>query len=118
MHPLDNVIWTALNTRQSEFAESFGEARRFVPEVSPLAAFAEPTREGYESLAGLAGVGGTIRLFLDMPYQTRKGWSLLNGSPMPEMVYEGDGLRPAGSSFGPTQGRLGELFPHKANAEI
>lgn len=118
MHPLDNVIWTALNTRQSEFAEAFGQARRFTPEVSPLAAFAEPTREGYESLAALVGVGGTIRLFLDAPYQARAGWSILNGSPMPEMVYESAGLRPADSPFGLAQGRLGELSPHNANAEI
>ena len=44
MHPLDNIIWKALTTRQAEFAESFDQARRFVPEVSPLAAFREPTR--------------------------------------------------------------------------
>jgi len=120
MHPLDNVIWTALNTRQSEFAESYGQARRFMPEVSPLAAFVEPTREGYESLAGLMGAGGTIRLFLDMPYQTHAGWSFVAGSPMPEMVYTGAsapisesssaGLRPADSR--------GRLSPHESNVEI
>jgi ribosomal protein S18 acetylase RimI-like enzyme len=110
MHPLDNVIWTALNTRQSEFAEAFGQASRFMPEVSPLAAFAEPTREGYESLAGLVSTGVAIRLFLDMPYEPRAGWSLLNGSPMPEMVYEGAGLRPADSR--------GRLSPHEADPEI
>lgn len=107
MHPLDNVIWNALNTRQSEFAESCGQARRFMPEVSPLAGFAEPTQEGYESLAGLVGAGGTIRLFLDTPYETRDGWSLLNGSPMPEMVYEG-----AGAPI------LERLSPHEANAHF
>jgi GNAT superfamily N-acetyltransferase len=124
MHPLDNVIWTALNTRQSKFAEAYGQARRFMPEVSPLAAFAEPTEEGYEALAGLVGAGGTIRLFLDTPYQARAGWSLLNGSPMPEMVYTGAsapisetsaGLRPADS-----RGRLSpHEFPHhNADPEI
>jgi ribosomal protein S18 acetylase RimI-like enzyme len=122
MHPLDNVIWTALHTRQSEFAETFGQARKFVAEVSPLAAFAEPTAEGYESLAGLVGVGGTLRLFLDAPYRAQAGWSMLNGSPMPEMVYEGAGLRPADSPFGLAQGRLGELSlyerPRNADTEI
>lgn len=120
MHPLDNVIWTALNTRQSEFAEAFGQARRFMPEVSPLAAFAEPTQEGYESLAGLVGAGGTIRLFLDAPYQARAGWSLLNGSPMPEMVYEDTSAlisepSPAGLRRADSRRRLS---PHKSNAEI
>jgi predicted GNAT family acetyltransferase len=98
MHPLDNIIWKALTTRQAEFAESFNQARRFTPEVSPLAAFHEPTPEGYESLAGLVDPQGTIGLFLDAPYQPRPGWSLLAGAPMPEMVYEGDGLPSSSSS--------------------
>jgi predicted GNAT family acetyltransferase len=88
MHPLDNIIWKALTTRQAEFAESFGHARRFMPEISPLAAFPEPTPEGYESLAGLVGTGATIGLFLESPYQSHPGWSFLAGAPMPEMVYE------------------------------
>jgi ribosomal protein S18 acetylase RimI-like enzyme len=99
MHPLDNVIWQALTTRQAQFAESFNQARRFVPEVSPLGGFREPTPEGYESLAGLLGNGRTVGLFLEAPYQGRAGWTLLAGAPMPEMVYEGvsfwAGLRPA-----------------------
>jgi predicted GNAT family acetyltransferase len=89
MHPLDNVIWKALTTRQAEFAESFHRARRFVPEVSPLAALREPTRAGYESLAGLLGTRGTVGLFLEVRYQEQPGWSFVAGAPMPEMVYEG-----------------------------
>jgi len=89
MHPLDNVIWKALTTRQAEFAESFNQARRFIPEVSPLGGFCEPTREGYESLEGLVGTGGTIGLFLEAPYQPQAGWSFVAGAPMPEMFYEG-----------------------------
>jgi predicted GNAT family acetyltransferase len=88
MHPLDNVIWKALTTRQAEFAESFNQARRFMPEVSPLAALSEPAPEGYESLAALLGTQGTVGLFLEMPYQPRPGWSFVAGAPMPEMVYE------------------------------
>jgi predicted GNAT family acetyltransferase len=89
MHPLDNIIWKALSTRQAQFAESFNQARRFMPEVTPLAAFREPTAEGYDSLAGLLGTRGTVGLFLEKPYQAQAGWSLVAGAPMPEMVYEG-----------------------------
>jgi predicted GNAT family acetyltransferase len=89
MHPLDNVIWKALTTRQAGFAESFGEARRFVPEISPLGGFCEPTPEGYESLAELVGRHATVGLFLQMPYRERAGWTFVAGAPMPEMVYEG-----------------------------
>jgi predicted GNAT family acetyltransferase len=97
-----------LTTRQSGFAESFGQARRFVPEVSPLAAFPEPTREGYESLAGLVGTGATIGLFLEAPYQPQAGWSFVAGAPMPEMVYEGAGVPARQSSSDPEIVELGD----------
>jgi ribosomal protein S18 acetylase RimI-like enzyme len=120
MHPLDNIIWKALTTRQAEFAESFNQARRFLPEVSPLAAFREPTTEGYESLAGLVSRGATIGLFLEEAYQPRAGWSLVAGAPMPEMVYEsprGALPRPSGAGLRPSDSR-GRLSPHKPDPEI
>jgi ribosomal protein S18 acetylase RimI-like enzyme len=89
MHPLDNIIWHALTTRQAEFAQSFGEARRFVPEVGPLAAFLEPNDAGYESLAGLVTTTGTIAVFLDSPYQPRRGWSVVAGAPLLQMAHSG-----------------------------
>lgn len=88
MHPLDNVIWTALTTRQAVFAESTDEACRFVPEVSPLAAFREPTARGYESLAELLPEQGTIGLFLKAPYESRAGWKFVAGAPLVQMVYQ------------------------------
>ncbi len=99
MHPLDNVIWTALTTRQAEFAESCLEARRFVPEVTSLAGFSEPTAQGYESLKGLLGSRGTIALFLPEPYQPRSGWELAGSAPLLQMVCENGGA--AGSGLQP-----------------
>jgi len=107
MHPLDNVIWKALTTRQAEFAESFNQARRFMPEISPLAAFREPTPQGYESVAGLLGTRGTVGLFLEEPYQARPGWSFVAGAPMPEMVYEGASVPLDRSSSDPQIVELG-----------
>src|SRR5258708_12467470 len=86
MHPLDNIIWNALTTRQTEFAESFGQARRFMPDVTALGAFHEPTPEGYESLAGLLDTRGTVALFLHEPYQNRAGWERVAGAPLLPMV--------------------------------
>src|SRR5271154_7077455 len=88
MHPLDNVIWKALTTRQVEFAESFDQARRFMPEITSLSALLEPTARGYESLKELVGTRGTIALFLEVPYQPRPGWDLVASASMPQMVYE------------------------------
>lgn len=86
MHPLDNVIWQALTTRHTQFAESHDDARRFVHEVGPLGAFREHGRHGYESLAGLVGEGGTVGLFLDEPYTDQPGWEFMVGAPLLQMI--------------------------------
>jgi ribosomal protein S18 acetylase RimI-like enzyme len=88
VHPLENVIWHALTTRQAEFAETCGQARRFVREVTLLSAFEESSEEGYESLTGLVGSGGTAALFLDDPYQHRSGWETIAAAPLLQMVCE------------------------------
>jgi predicted GNAT family acetyltransferase len=88
MHALDNVIWQALTTRHAHFAESFERARRFVREVTSLAAFEEESPQGYAALAGLVGVGGTAALFLDSEYEPRPGWELAAAAPLLQMVWE------------------------------
>jgi ribosomal protein S18 acetylase RimI-like enzyme len=87
MH-LENVIWHALNTRQAHFAESCNTARRFMREVTSLCAFAEPTDDGYEGLARLAGPGGTAAIFLDRPYEPRPGLDYVVGAPLLQMICE------------------------------
>ncbi len=86
MHPLDNVIWQALTTRQTAFAESHDQARRFFREVTLLAGFLEPSARGYASLAELAGAGGTAALFLESPYVPQPGWELVMSTGLPQMV--------------------------------
>ncbi len=87
MHPLDNVIWNALTTRQSHFAEASGSARKFQPAVTLLSGFEAPDDKGYASLAGLAADGGTLAVFLDAPYEQRPGWEWIAGAPLLQMVY-------------------------------
>jgi ribosomal protein S18 acetylase RimI-like enzyme len=107
MHPLDNVIWKALTTRHAKFAESFDQARRFIPEITSLAAFLEPTDRGYESLAGLLRAHGTIALFLHEPHQPRPGWNLVAATPMPQMVYGSASVPLSRSSSDPEVIELG-----------
>jgi ribosomal protein S18 acetylase RimI-like enzyme len=92
MHPLDNVIWQALTTRQTHCAEICGEARWFLRDITLLSAFREPSDKGYDSLAALAGRGGTAALFLDEPYRPRPGWELLAGPPLLQMIFENGNL--------------------------
>lgn len=86
MHPLDNVIWQALTTRQSEFAEACGEARRFVPEITSLTAMSQPDAHGYASLAGLVAPGATALLSLVSPYEPQPGWDVVVTFPGLQMV--------------------------------
>jgi ribosomal protein S18 acetylase RimI-like enzyme len=89
MHPLDNVVWHSLNTRHAALAESFDEARRFIPGISTIAGFREPTERGYASLAKLCEAGHVVNLALNEPLEhAPRGWSFVRGTPMPQMVYE------------------------------
>ena len=95
MHPLDNVIWQALTTRQAQFAEGLDGARRFIREVTLLSAFEEPTADGYAALAGLVGAD-TTAVFLDEPYDARPEWDFVAGAPLLQMVCEnGARVRPS-----------------------
>lgn len=94
MHPLENVIWQALTTRQAHFAKSGQHARRFPREVSPLSGFEAPSDEGYGSLASLVPAGATIGVFLNEAYETRPGWEFVAGAPLLQMICE-NGKTPA-----------------------
>ena len=95
MHPLDNVIWQALTTRQTQFAEVCDPARRFVQDVTLLCAFEEPSDSGYAALGRLIGEGGTGAIFLDAEYEPRSGWDFVAGAPLLQMVCgNGDGAGP------------------------
>jgi ribosomal protein S18 acetylase RimI-like enzyme len=95
MHPLDNIIWQALTTRHSQFAERHGNAARFTPEVTLFAGFDGDPAEGYASLSKLVGPGETVRLFLESPYEDRQGWTHVGGAGVVEMVWEMESGRPA-----------------------
>jgi ribosomal protein S18 acetylase RimI-like enzyme len=95
MHPLDNVIWHALTTRQTQFAEGSAKARRFVREVSPLSGFEEPSDTNYSALAGLVGDGATTAVFLDQPFTQHPGWEFVVGAPLVQMVCDKPASFPA-----------------------
>lgn len=88
MHPLDNVIWSALTTRQAHFSEGSGEARKFVTEISPLAGFREPSAENYDALRRLVEDESAVGVFLAQPYREQRGWSVIAGAPLLQMVCE------------------------------
>ncbi|MGA2718991.1 MAG: GNAT family N-acetyltransferase [Candidatus Acidiferrales bacterium] len=84
-NPLDNPIWAALTTRRSEFAEGTGLARRFHPEVTSLAGFAEASKEAYASLADLLSDGQPAALFLPTEQNPPPGWRTIDSMPLLQM---------------------------------
>jgi len=91
LHPLDNPIWTALTTNQSRFAQVSELARKFVPEVGPLAGFEQPTREAYASLGKLVPVGNRAGLFLEAPANRddveAAGFKIVEQDSLLQMIY-------------------------------
>lgn len=60
--PLDRPIWSALTTRQRAFSLGDGRARRFDPEVGPLAAIGEDDAAHLDALSALIDRRGPVVL--------------------------------------------------------
>src|SRR5258707_14362590 len=95
MHPLDNVIWNALTTRQEKFAEIGEYGRKFLPEVTSLAGINEPSPEAYAALRKLVRERETIALFLKERYQPQEGWALAGRAPALRVGCQNSGERRA-----------------------
>jgi ribosomal protein S18 acetylase RimI-like enzyme len=89
--PLSNIIFQALTTRQAGFSQTAGKARRFLPEIGPLAGFSEPADPDFDALAQLAWRGPVV-IFLDAPFDPRAGWKAVDSAPLVLMVWHGSGL--------------------------
>ena len=99
MHPLDNVIWRALTTRQAHLGEQVDSAYKFNKEVSLLGGLAEPSRGAYQSMALLLGTGERVGLFLEEVPGAVAGMSVVSTVPLLQMVCEnGDAQRVASDS--------------------
>jgi ribosomal protein S18 acetylase RimI-like enzyme len=83
---LDNPIWNALRTGHRELAVVQGEARRYPPEIGPLAGTPDQSLESYAALRELAGPGGLLGLFFPDPPAPPAGWSLFRGGVLTQMV--------------------------------
>lgn len=59
-HPLDRTAWNALGGRQAEFALGGEAARRFKPEIGPIAAVADHKEASLKALADLVPAGSKI----------------------------------------------------------
>jgi ribosomal protein S18 acetylase RimI-like enzyme len=73
-HPLDNPSWAALTGPQRHLAEFAGSAARYLPQVSPFVAVADPADPRcWADLAALVGAGNPFALA--GPDALPEGWS-------------------------------------------
>ena len=98
---LDNPIWNALSTRQSQFAEGNDFARRFQPEIGPLAGLREQSTDAYQSLGRLLKPGEPAVLFLEEKPRLPEGWNLLKHDSLVQMIRPNP---PENSAFGTATG--------------
>jgi hypothetical protein len=76
LESLDNPIWFALITEHRLLARSHGLARRYPPDVSPLAALLHPTSDAFADLQRLVSPGEHVALFTTSPLDVPSDWQV------------------------------------------
>jgi len=94
MLPLDNAVWTALTTKQSQVAHSSALARRFPPEMTLLGALAANTAMAFDSLAQLIQ-RDAVTLYFTSPPQIPSGWEIVRAVELQQMVQETEATPPS-----------------------
>src|SRR5580693_1661383 len=85
---LDNPIWFALTTDHETLARSHGLARRYPPDVSPLAALLHPTNDAFADLQRLVSAGEHVALFTASPLDVPGDWQVDRSRWIDQMICE------------------------------
>jgi ribosomal protein S18 acetylase RimI-like enzyme len=87
-HPLDNPIWNSLLTEHSSLAISNHQARRYPSAIGPLSGITHQSPENYKALRSLAGTEGILVLFCAEKPAPARGWTLIRGGVLTQMICE------------------------------
>ncbi len=88
MHPLDNPIWSALQTGSRRFAKGTGAAQYFERAVALFAGLRHNTTADLEELAALFPPESVVILFTPAEVPLPACWQLQFQKPLLQMVYE------------------------------
>jgi ribosomal protein S18 acetylase RimI-like enzyme len=102
MHPLDQPIWNALNTRQQMLAEGGAQARRYPPAIAPFADMADMSAQSFAALGALMSPSDQVVLFTRDAVVPPRDFKILLAATGEQMVGT-----PAESSGGTDAVRLG-----------
>ena len=90
-HPLENPAWYALTGPQADFAESYGQAVRFRPDMCPFAALPSGVDDGaWADLATLGGGAGSTVVIAGPERTPPPGWTAV--MDLPGVQFDGTGL--------------------------
>jgi ribosomal protein S18 acetylase RimI-like enzyme len=88
LESLDNPIWFALTTQHRLLSRSHGLARRYPPDVSPLAALLHPTNDAFADLQRLVSPGEQVALFTAGPLDVPGDWQVDRSRWIDQMICE------------------------------
>lgn len=103
VHILDRPVWNALSTRQAEFAVGGERARRFAPDIGPLAGARDDSPGSLAALAELVPDDGSLLLLQADPIALpsalvatteAEGVQLVAGELAPSPAIPGDPMQP------------------------
>lgn len=92
--PLDKPIWTALTTRQTEFAVGSGGALRFRPTVEPFIATVDESPASLGAMAALMAADEELILLQASPSPLPDGVDLVSHRAAVQMVADSAGTIP------------------------
>ena len=95
LESLDNPIWFALTTEHRLLARSYGLARRYPSDVSPLAALLHPTNDAFADLHRLVSPGEHVALFTAGPLDVPADWQVDRSRWIDQMICEASLAPPA-----------------------
>jgi ribosomal protein S18 acetylase RimI-like enzyme len=86
---LDNPVWICLTTRHAHLAQGGGLARRYPPDISPIAAIPSPSRIHVVALEALFDVGDVLAIAGTFVPALSARWVPLQEAHIVQMVRDG-----------------------------
>ena len=85
-HPLDSVVWRALNGRQAQFSEGDDRARRYMADVAPFAGLRDLSSASFASLVPLVPRGDQVAMFTVKPLPPTGQLEIVLAKPVHQMI--------------------------------
>jgi predicted GNAT family acetyltransferase len=97
LHPLDNLVWGALNSLHRRFSVGGDRARRYLTEVAPFAAVADLGAESVAALRELVAANGPAAMSTVDALPELPGLLAVSQARLIQMVWRGETVPAKGS---------------------